>query len=82
MRIGHGVTEGAAYGAALLAGVGAGLWPDVETACEAVVRITDHVSPNRRATQTYDQLYRVYHGLYEVLKPTFDTLTAFSLGAQ
>lgn len=76
------VTEGAAYGAALLAGVGAGLWPDVETACEAVVRITDHVSPNWRATQAYDQLYRVYHGLYEALKPTFDTLTAFSLGAQ
>ena len=45
--------EGAAYGAALLAGVGAGRWPSVDDACDAVVRVKSTVragseSPRRR----------------------------------
>ena len=32
--------EGAAFGAALLAGVGAGAWPDVTAACDATVSLT------------------------------------------
>ena len=37
-------TEGAAYGAALLAGVGAGAWPDVDAACEATIQVVDRVA--------------------------------------
>jgi len=73
------VTEGAAYGAALLAGVGAGIWPHVDAACEAIVRITDHVQPDSAHARSYDSLYRTYHGLYAALKPAFDSLTAFAL---
>ncbi|HJZ68084.1 MAG TPA: xylulokinase, partial [Blastocatellia bacterium] len=36
-------TEGAAYGAAILAGVAMGAWPDVEAACAEVIRIEDRV---------------------------------------
>ena len=36
--------EGAAYGAALLAGVGAGVWPSVDAACDAVVRVDKHTA--------------------------------------
>ena len=39
--------EGAAYGAALLAGVGAGVWPSVDAACDAVVRVAKRTSPDR-----------------------------------
>ena len=38
--------EGAAYGAALLAGVGGGTWPSVDAACDAVVRVASRVTPN------------------------------------
>jgi len=75
------VTEGAAYGAALLAGVGAGLWPDVEAACDAVVRIADHVEPIPAHVEVYEEVYRTYHGLYDALKPTFDALTSISLAS-
>ena len=37
--------EGAAYGAALLAGVGGGVWPTVDDACDAVVRVATRVAP-------------------------------------
>jgi xylulokinase len=72
-------TEGAAYGAALLAGVGAGVWSDVDAACDAAIRVLDHVVPRPEQTAEYDALYRVYRGLYGVLKPTFDQLTALVL---
>ena len=38
--------EGAAYGAALLAGVGAGVWRTVDEACDAVVRVVTRIEPN------------------------------------
>ncbi len=37
--------EGAAYGAAILAGVGAKIWPSVDAACDAVVRVMHRVQP-------------------------------------
>ena len=39
------VTEGAAYGAALLAGVGAGVYHSVEDACARTVKITGSTEP-------------------------------------
>jgi xylulokinase len=62
-------TEGAAYGAALLAGVGAGTWPDVPSACDQLLQITGSTSP--RQTDVYEKLYPFYQGLYKVLAPTF-----------
>lgn len=73
-------TEGAAYGAALLAGVGGGVWPDVDGACEATIRLTDHVTPQKEVAVQYEEMYRIYHNLYPALKPSFDALTAFDLG--
>ena len=49
-------TEGAAYGAALLAGVGAGVWPDVDAACEQTIRVTGSTQPNVEATVGYETL--------------------------
>jgi xylulokinase len=56
--------EGAAYGAALLAGVGAGLWPDVDTACQRVVTMTGVTLPQADHTDIYAQFYAVYRDLY------------------
>src|SRR5207248_10045259 len=41
--------EGAAFGAALLAGVGTGVWPSVDAACEATVRVAGRVAPDAQA---------------------------------
>jgi xylulokinase len=67
-------TEGAAYGAALLAGVGAGAWPDVETACDSVIEITGRTVPNADAVAQYEPVYQIYRNLYPALKSSFDAL--------
>ena len=69
-------TEGAAYGAALLAGVGVGVWPTVDTACDDTVHVIDRVGPEPVQVRRYQQYYQVYSGLYTVLKETFHELTA------
>ncbi len=68
-------TEGAAYGAALLAGVGAGVWPNVDTACAQTIAIDEHVTPNKDASAIYESLYEQYQKLYPTLKPTFHALS-------
>ena len=60
--------EGAAYGAALLAGVGAGVWPDVESACDATIQITGTTAPDPDHMQAYQPLYSLYRQLYPALK--------------
>jgi xylulokinase len=70
------VTEGAAYGAALLAGVGAGVYPSVEDACQSVIRITRRVEPVPDHVARYAEGYAVYRSLYPALKSAFDRLSA------
>jgi xylulokinase len=67
-------TEGAAYGAALLAGTGAGAWPSVEAACDATIAVTGRDEPVLEWSRAYDALYPRYRGLYAALKPTYDAL--------
>jgi xylulokinase len=64
--------EGAAYGAALLAGVGAGVWPDVQAAT-ATIQLGDEVSPGSQA-EAYESAYAIYRSLYPTLKQTFAAL--------
>jgi len=65
-------TEGAAFGAALLAGVGFGLWNSVSESCQATIRIIETTSPNPIDALIYTELYPQYQALYPALKPTFD----------
>jgi xylulokinase len=69
-------SEGAAYGAALLAGVGAGQWVDVPSACKACVKITGSTLPDPEQVETYRKAYPLYRELYPALKPSFDGLSA------
>lgn len=68
-------TEGAAFGAALLAGVGAGVFRSVEDAVAQTVRVTDRVMPAPANVRRYQALYSVYRGLYPALRPTFHALS-------
>ncbi|GAP13575.1 xylulokinase [Longilinea arvoryzae] len=64
-------TEGAAYGAALLAGVGAGNWKDVDAACRAAIVITGKENPDGAQVDSYRKGYEIYRDLYPTLKSTF-----------
>jgi xylulokinase len=68
-------TEGAAFGAALLASVGAGLFESVREAVDATMEVASRTAPVAGNVATYESLYRLYRGLYPALKPTFDALS-------
>lgn len=68
------VTEGAAFGSALLAGVGAGVYRSIDEACAATVRITDTVEPGPNKS-IYTDHYSIYNSLYPTLAPTFKRLS-------
>ena len=63
--------EGAAYGAALLAGVGAKFWKSVDEACEAVIKVEQRVQPDPSAVKTLTIRYENFRRLYPALKSLF-----------
>jgi len=63
-------TEGAAYGAALLAGVGAEIYSSVEAAADRAIRVTGHHQPGRDVGK-YADYYQRYRTLYSALKAEF-----------
>jgi xylulokinase len=63
-------TEGAAFGAALLASVGAGLYENVPEACGATIQVTGHTSPSDSA-QIYEDFYPRFRALYPALAGEF-----------
>jgi xylulokinase len=65
--------EGAAYGAALLAATGSGVFRSIESACDKTIRITGSTSPGKNQ-KVYESLYPLYRELYPALKPTFDSV--------
>ena len=65
------VDEGPAFGAALLAGVAAGIYESVEEAAENTVRITHTTEPNTALTGLYDDYYQLFRSLYPALKDRF-----------
>jgi xylulokinase len=65
--------EGAAYGVAILAGVAAGAWPSVETACDQVIRTRAYVKPDPKAVALLDRQYQSYVALYPALRSLFTT---------
>jgi xylulokinase len=64
--------EGAAYGAAILAGVGANLWPTVDAACEAIVRVQNRVAPRSQDAKTMQKNYAAYRKVYSATKAIFN----------
>ncbi len=58
------VEEGAAYGAAILAGVGAKAWPTVDAACDAIVRVAASTTPNAQDSSTMKRAYSSYRRMY------------------
>ena len=59
------IDEGPAMGAAILAGVGIGIWPNVKDACKDVVKIAEEISPSGT---DYSDAFARYSDLYPALK--------------
>ena len=74
------IDEGPAFGAAILAGVGAGIFANVPDASDAVVKVTDTVEPNEEWQKVYEELYQIYRGLYPALRNSFHSLVALNSG--
>lgn len=71
-------TEGGAYGAALLAAVGNGAWPDIQSACNACIKITGSTLPDAGQVEIYQKAYKIYRQLYPNLREDFVQLSTFS----
>lgn len=63
------IPETGCLGAAILASVGAGWYPDLTSASQAMVRLKDPIRPNRENQETYKENYRIYRQLYPALRP-------------
>jgi len=66
--------EGPAYGAALLAGIGAGLFTDVGSAVDRCVVVGTVTQPNPAAQEHYAQIYTIYRDLYGKLTESMHQL--------
>src|SRR5690606_37290769 len=65
------VDEGPALGAAILAGVGAGVYASVEEACSIVIKVTGSTAVIPENAETYQRHYEIYRTLYPALKTQF-----------
>jgi len=66
--------EGPAFGAALLAGVGCGLYDSVEQAVDKAVKKSSELLPNKDRNTIYSKTYVIYKSLYKSLKNDFKKL--------
>jgi xylulokinase len=68
--------EGPALGAAILAGVAAGAYADVESACAKLVSLGPSQQPDLKAGAEYAKYYGVYKALYPALKSQYKALAS------
>ena len=64
-------TEGPAFGAALMAGVGSGIFGDLKEATDQFVKVTGRIEPNPQNVARYREMYSVFRSLYPELKRSF-----------
>lgn len=63
--------EGAAYGAALLAGVGTGAWKTIDEACDQTIRVAETIVPDDASVELLNRQYRKYQTIYPALRSIF-----------
>lgn len=63
--------QGPAYGAAILAMVGSGLFPDVETAAGQLICLQETIMPRKELVERYERKYEIFTHLYPALQKCF-----------
>jgi len=69
---------GSPFGAAILAGVGVGVFPSVRDSLLEMVHLERRFEPNQANHERYTKSYRLYRDIYEHLKSDFDRLAAIN----
>ena len=64
-------SEGGAYGAIMVAGVGAGVWKNLEEAA-SIVKMETETLPNRENQKLYQDSFEIYSKIYPALKSVYD----------
>jgi xylulokinase len=70
-----GASEGPALGAAILAGVGAGLYTSVPQACNQLLKYNEPQTPDAMNAKEYEKYYSLYRSLYPVLIESYKKLS-------
>ncbi len=69
------VEESPAFGAAIIAGKGCGIYPDIKNIADKIIDdINQENSPIAENVKKYNKIYRIYKSLYESLKDRFKEL--------
>ena len=66
--------QGPGYGAAILAMVGTGLFPDVKTACKQLIQVAETVEPDPELTKRYQERYEKFSKIYPACRQLFKEL--------
>ena len=69
---------GSPFGAAILAGMGTGAFPDVRKSLSEMVRLDRRFEPNPANHERYSRIYQVFRDIYEHLKGDFDRASAIT----
>lgn len=72
--------EGPALGAAILAGVAAGVYSDIPSACRSLVRENEPLTPDHEKHAEYEKFYELYVSLYPLLKGAYKKLSTLDEG--
>src|SRR5271157_785130 len=67
-------SEGSAFGAALLAGVGAKIYSSIEDSARQAIQVRERMSPKAENVAAYERYYQVYRGLYPAVQGFSHTL--------
>ena len=70
---------GAAYGAAILGGVCAGVYPDIKSACAKLVTTGKKILPDREKAGKYNALYGFFRTLYPAFRDSYRMLAEIRL---
>jgi xylulokinase len=69
---------GSPYGAAILAGMGTGAFPDVRKSLAEMVKLDRRFEPNQANHEKYTRIYQVFRNIYDHLKDDFDTAASIT----
>ena len=75
-------TQGAAFGAAMLAGIGVGAFKNAAAAADATIVMTGSTEPDQQTHAVYESAFDLYRSLYPQLKGSFQEMAAFSSKSQ
>jgi len=60
--------EGGAFGCALMAGVGAGHWANLDQACGVAIKVAQRIAPDAQDVAAYKTGYEKWRKLYPALR--------------